>query len=117
MNDKTAPIIPKTLNNMQLSAKKTAEGFFTGLRNQNKSKSDTKPMSRGQPVLELKSKFLKAVDDKMIATLLEDETDERYRYLLNHGNVHAVDSTNQSLYVELPQIEGILIVYRKPSQR
>lgn len=68
-------------------------------------------------MFELRSKFLQAVDDKLKAKLLEEETDERYQYLLNHGNVHAVDTTNQSLYVELPQIEGILIVYRKPSQR
>lgn len=118
LNDRTAPIIPKPLNNLQLSAKKTAEGFFTGLRNHAKSRSDGKTMLRsGAKLLELKSKFLKAADEALLAQLAEEDADERYRYLLNHGIVHAVDVTTKSLYVELPQIEGILIVYRKPSER
>ena len=33
LSDKTAPIIPKGMNNMPIAGKKTAEGFFTGLRN------------------------------------------------------------------------------------
>ena len=33
LTDKTAPIIPKGMNNMPIAGKKTAEGFFTGLRN------------------------------------------------------------------------------------
>lgn len=71
----------------------------------------------GAKLLELKSKFLKAADEALLAQLAEEDADERYRYLLNHGIVHAVDVTTKSLYVELPQIEGILIVYRKPSER
>ena len=42
---------------------------------------------------------------------------ERYRYLLKHGNVHFVEADTYSIYVELPQIPGILIVYRRPSER
>lgn len=80
LNDKTAPIIPKPLN--ALSAKKTAEGFFTGLRTNTKANSDKKYPSKGNKLLELKSKFLKAPDDAMLAQLAEEDADERYRYLL-----------------------------------
>lgn len=48
---------------------------------------------------------------------MEEEKDERYRYLLKHGNVHFVESETYSIFVELPQIPGILIVYRRPSER
>ena len=65
----------------------------------------------------MKSKHLKVPDAVIINKLAEEETDERYRYLLQHGIVHALDSNDQSSYVELPQIEGILIVYRRPGER
>ena len=48
---------------------------------------------------------------------MEEEKDERYRYLLKHGNVRFVEADTYSIYVELPQIPGILIVYRRPSER
>ena len=50
----------------------------------------------------------------MIRRLLNEEKDERYRYLIKHGNVHHIESESLSLYVELPQIPNILIVYRRP---
>lgn len=49
--------------------------------------------------------------------LLAEEKDERYRYLLRHGNVHHVEAETLTLYVELPQIPNILIVYRRPAER
>lgn len=53
----------------------------------------------------------------MIRRLLNDEKDERYRYLLRHGNIINVEAESLSLYVELPQIPNITIVYRRPSER
>lgn len=58
-----------------------------------------------------------AVEQSLIRRLMEEEKDERYRYLLKHGNVHYVEAETNSIYVELPQIPGILIVYRRPSER
>lgn len=53
----------------------------------------------------------------MIRKLLADEKDERYRYLLRHGNVINVEADTLTLYVELPQIPNIVIVYRRPQDR
>ena len=53
----------------------------------------------------------------MIRKLLNEEKDERYRYLLRHGNIHSIESESLTLYVELPQIPNITIVYRRPSER
>ena len=53
----------------------------------------------------------------MVAKLLESEHDERYRYLLKHGKLHHIEADSFSLYVELPQIPNILIIYRRPKER
>jgi Leucine-rich repeat (LRR) protein len=49
--------------------------------------------------------------------LLETETDDRFKYLLKHGNIHYIESETSTIYVELPHIPGKMIVYRKPDQR
>ncbi len=41
-------------------------------------------------------------DPNMIRRLLTEEKDERYRYLLRHGNVLNIESETLTLYVELP---------------
>lgn len=48
---------------------------------------------------------------------MASEEDERYRYLLKHGNLKKVEDEDKILYAELPQIPGVLVVYRKPSER
>lgn len=45
------------------------------------------------------------------------EKDERYRYLVKHGNVLFIEPEILTIYVELPQIPGIVIVYRRPCER
>ena len=45
------------------------------------------------------------------------EEDERYRYLLTNGIVRRVEEDNKIIFAELPQIPGVLVVYRKPSER
>lgn len=52
----------------------------------------------------LSSKCVKLIkpDPTLMRRLLNDEKDERYRYLLRHGNVHNVESETLTLYVELP---------------
>jgi hypothetical protein len=41
-------------------------------------------------------------DQNMIRKLLNDEKDERYRYLLRHGNIVNIEADSLTLYVELP---------------
>ena len=60
---------------------------------------------------------LLAPDQVLVQKLLKDEKDERYRYLLKNGNIHYIESETYSLFVELPQIPNILIVYRRPAER
>ena len=57
------------------------------------------------------------VEPNLIKKLSDEEKDERYRYLLKHGNVHFVEADSHTIYVELPQIPGVLIVYRRPCER
>ena len=49
--------------------------------------------------------------------MLREETDERYRYLIRHGNVHFVEADSLTLYVELAQIPNVIVIYRRPSER
>lgn len=56
-------------------------------------------------------------DTYIVKWLLSEETDERYKYLLKHGVIHYIESQTQSLYVELPQIPNIIIVYWRPAER
>lgn len=56
-------------------------------------------------------------DPVLIAKLLREEPDERYRYLIRHGNVHYVEAETLTLYVELTQIPNIIVIYRRPSER
>lgn len=48
---------------------------------------------------------------------LNAEEDERYRYLLKNGIIRRVEEDNKIIFAELPQIPGVLVVYRKPSER
>jgi len=50
------------------------------------------------------SKCVKLIkpDPNLIRRLLTEEKDERYRYLLRHGNVLNIESETLTLYVELP---------------
>jgi leucine-rich repeat-containing protein 49 len=49
--------------------------------------------------------------------LAASEEDERYRYLLKNGIVRRVEDEDKIIFAELPQIPGVLVVYRKPSER
>src|SRR5438105_5836724 len=49
--------------------------------------------------------------------LSQNEEDERYRYLLKNGIVRRVEDEDKIIFAELPQIPGVLVVYRKPSER
>ena len=53
----------------------------------------------------------------MITKLLRDESDERYRYLIRHGNLHFIERESKTLYVELPQIPNVVVIYRRPVER
>ena len=76
-----------------------AGNFFTGLQSFNRGQQLLKP------------------DPGLIVKLLNNETDERYRYLVRHGNLHYVEADTLTLYVELKQIPNIMIIYRRPSER
>ena len=90
---KDIPLVSKTA---------TKDGFFTGLRNKSNSTTKEKESNQGSSQIELKSKYVKKPDEGLIKKLIEDETDERYRYLLKNGNVHAVEPATKRIYVELP---------------
>ena len=41
-------------------------------------------------------------DQNLVRKLLEQEKDERYRYLLRLGNIHYIEADTFTIYVELP---------------
>ena len=66
------------------------------------------------PAKNFKVEGMNAIDIKKLA---ESEEDERYRYLLKHGIVRRVEDEDKVIFAELRQIPGVLVVYRKPSER
>jgi len=36
--------------------------------------------------------------------------DERYKFLIKHGNIKRIDEQDKTIFAELPQIPGILVV-------
>ena len=65
----------------------------------------------------LKFKNLLTPTTELISQLLYRNKDERYRYLIKNAVVHYVEKVTDTIYVELPQIPNILIIYRKPDIR
>lgn len=43
--------------------------------------------------------------------------DERYTYLMQHGVIKRTEDMDKVIFAELPKIPGVLVVYRKPSER
>jgi len=58
-----------------------------------------------------------ATGNQAAAGTLNAEEDERYRYLLKNGIIRRVEEDNKIIFAELPQIPGVLVVYRKPTER
>ena len=98
---------------------RTEQNFFkknelTNLRarspepsNQNSTKQTIKENS--------KDKSEKTIIPSQLA--LENESDERLRYLLKYGKVKKFEQDFKAIFAELPQISGIWIFYRKQSLR
>jgi hypothetical protein len=55
----------------------------------------------GQKQLCPNPKLLKP-EPNLVLKLIQEEKDERYRYLLRHGNLHHVEAETYTIYVELP---------------
>jgi len=48
---------------------------------------------------------------------LSVEKDERYHYLIKNGNVALVENETNTIFVQLPQIPGVTVAYRRPIER
>ncbi|CAI2359108.1 unnamed protein product [Moneuplotes crassus] len=95
---------------------------ITKLRTSSRSSSAVKVKKINQSIggpkgTNLKFKNLLAPTNDLINTLLYKNKDERYRYLIKNAKVHYIEKGTESIYVELPQIPNILIIYRKPEVR
>lgn len=73
-------------------------------------------LSKSAKKVNVKSTLVKP-DTALINTLLSEEQDERYRYLLRNSTVHFVEQDTGTLFVELKQIPNITVVYRRPFER
>ena len=95
---------------------------ITATKSNTRSSSAIKKRRSSQNVLKkttagLKYKNLLAPTNDLINTLLFKNKDERYRYLIRNAKVHYIEKGTESIYVELPQIPNILIIYRRPEVR
>lgn len=52
-----------------------------------------------------------------LVKLAANETDERYQYLLKRAIIRRVEDEDKIIFAELPGLPGVLVVYRKPSER
>ena len=64
-----------------------------------------------------KSNLIKYIIYKLIIEVLLKENDERYRYLIKNGNIRLILNRGKVIFVELPQIPRIWILYRRPIER
>jgi len=64
-----------------------------------------------------RSSCLLKPDQVLTTRLLREEADDRYRYLVRHGNLLYVEADTLTIYVELAQIPNVTIIYRRPSER
>lgn len=46
-----------------------------------------------------------------------NDSDERYQYLLKRAIIRRVENDERVIFAELPGLPGVLVVYRKPSER
>lgn len=102
-------------NKDQLARTHSIENKYSPFRSQRNILSSAQNSTNIKPVVKC-VKLIKP-DPNMIRRLLNEEKDERYRYLLRHGNIQNIEQETLTLYVELPQIPNIVIVYRRPSER
>lgn len=48
---------------------------------------------------------------------VSNDSDERYQYLLKRAIIRRVENDERLIFAELPGLPGVLVVYRKPSER
>lgn len=82
-------------------------GFNNNIFSEKLSKSNNKDMANQQKQTE---KLNEMISNPVI---LENETDERLRYLLKYGKVKKFEQDFGAIFAELQQIPGVWIFYRK----
>lgn len=63
-----------------------------------------------------RNKLLKP-DSTLITRLLNDESDDRYKYLVRNSTLHFIEQDSGTIFCELKQIPQVMIVYRRPGER
>lgn len=96
---------------------KFASTFYTESRKKN---TKTPPKNQSQ----LKRTQQKSVDPKKklidnqnFHDIALHEKDERFRYLLKHGQLKKIEKAGNIIFAELPQIPNVWVCYRRPVQR
>lgn len=59
----------------------------------------------------------KLVDNQSFHDIALHEKDERFRYLLKHGELKKVEKSGNIIFAELPQIQSVWVCYRRPVER
>lgn len=61
--------------------------------------------------------FNSKVNKSTIDSLIRNEKDERYLYFLKYGVLRRYEGEGDVLFVEIPQIQKKIVIYRKPAYR
>ena len=59
----------------------------------------------------------KLVDNQNFHDIALHEKDERFRYLLKHGELKKIEKSGNIIFSELPQIPNVWVCYRRPIER
>jgi leucine-rich repeat-containing protein 49 len=81
------------------------------------SHGSTTATNKNQMLHSSQQKLMIKPDSQLIQKLLQDEKDDRYRYLLKQGTIHSVEAETHTIFVELKQIPSVLVIYRRPVER
>lgn len=121
-DSKLVASVDKQLGDYQCALQEKRVSNIAGPISNSRSSSALKKKRTSNSVVSKKGPLLKYSNlltptTELINKLLFKNKDERYRYLIKNAMVHYVEKNTESIYVELPQIPNILIIYRKPEVR
>lgn len=57
------------------------------------------------------------LDNQIFQEIKVHEQDERFRYLLKHGELRKIEKNGNIIFSELSQIPDVWVCYRRPCER
>jgi leucine-rich repeat-containing protein 49 len=101
---------------MSRGNEKYSSTFYGDRKKQVKTPPKNEPqLRRTQPKsIDVKKKL---IDNQNFHDIALHEKDERFRYLLKHGELKKVEKSGNMIFAELQQIPNVWVCYRRPVER